>query len=258
MRVALITPDALIETVAFRTNYLMVLPSELQRQEYVSKYRDAQLDDNIYIILDNGIAEGTSFGLVDLLDMADYIDADEIVVPDVMGDGLATCELVKRFEEGLLAKTLDKYAFMAVAQGKTWSEVFSCVEYYLSQDWINTIAFPRCLQSFGSDARLEVLEHWAREIQDSDKEVHLLGSTAMLDEIQIVRTQFNDYVRGVDTCMPFEVVRQGHTGSLSQGGFRYEGRGPGYFSWVPTPYEKARIDFNVETYLNWAGAPEVN
>jgi hypothetical protein len=251
MKVALIVPDKLIQTVGFRTNYHMVLPSELRRQEYSLPYK--QLAEHNYIILDNGIAEGTSYGMIDLLDMAAYIGADEIVVPDVMGDGLASCELAKRFEEGLLAKTYDKYAFMAVAHGKTFSELYSSIEYYISQDWINTIAFPRCLQIFGDDARFEAIAYWIGDIIAAGKEVHCLGSTSDLTEVK--RLAEFSHIRGIDTCMPLDIIRAGV--SLSQGEARYMGRAPNYFTWVPTEAELELVNFNVTTYLTWANAPEM-
>lgn len=251
MKVALITPDALIEDIGLLTDYHMVLPSELSRQSYKNGYR--YLDPTNFIILDNGIAEGTSYGMIDLLDMARDIGANEIVVPDVIGDGLATVELVKRFEEGLLARTLDKYTWMAVAQGRTFSELYSCIEWYLSQDWINTIGFPRAMQKWGQDARWEAINHWALDITRAGKEIHCLGSMRYPMEVRMLATtRCASSIRGIDTCMPIDLARAGV--SISQGGVAYEGRSDGYFEWDPRGEAEAAglVVDNVQTYLDWA------
>jgi hypothetical protein len=255
MKVALIAPRSLLTTIGHMTQYHMILPEHLDDAKYERHWNTV----TGYRILDNGIAEGRQVTPMRLYTWAYHFKADEVVVPDTMGRGGDTMEKVRAYEQEvfrMVPKWAERIKHMVVAQGVIMSDVFRCIEYYLGLDWVNTIAFPRCLQSFGQDARLEILESWGKDIRAAGKEIHCLGSTQDLSEVKTLEREFGDIIRGIDTCMPIDIARAGVSLSQGDGRIRYMGRSEGYFDWEPDAEAKSLAVSNCNTYLEWATAAD--
>jgi hypothetical protein len=248
MEVALIAPTPLLWTVGSMTRYHMVLPEVLVASE---DYRTFYRGSVGYKILDNGVSEtGRPLAPTELMDLALSQQVDEIVVPDIMGNADGTIELAEQFKRTVPRLLSVKY--MGVAQGTIMSDFYRCVEYWLAQDWVSTIAFPRCIQIRGDHARWEAVEYWQDDILGAGKDIHCLGSTQDITEVKALS---NLHIRGIDTCMPIDFARSGLNLQEVQNGpnrVRYLGRTDGYFDWVPSEDQNRLVVQNCNTYLEWA------
>src|ERR1700748_2794438 len=125
MRLALIPPVSLIDDI-FNTNYQMVLP-HIAHLNYIAAYRSARKRGD-FLILDNGAAEGETPSLADLMTAAQDYMANEVVVPDVLGDADQTRALAEDFGEFIERYHFnDLFGYMGVVQGRTIDEIYQCL-----------------------------------------------------------------------------------------------------------------------------------
>src|ERR1700760_755871 len=97
MDVALITPyDRLADTVG--RPYHMLLPSCLHNREYVETYGSmTRVNGKPYFILDNGMFEGSMVSNERLIEQAEALWIDELIMPDVRGSMWETISKVVDF-----------------------------------------------------------------------------------------------------------------------------------------------------------------
>lgn len=250
MKVALIPPTDCIEIVErFNTGYHLVLP-----QMFINDavYRLFYKDVDGFKILDNGVAEGVSIYHMDLHDVASTLQADEIVVPDVMGDCGETIESARRFEHWARP---DQYDYVGVLQGQNMAEVMKCLTFFSNCNWIKNIAVPRILnvlidKTFRYTFLNALVEH---DLNDPERaygfnSIHCLGYSSWEREVVALETLPN--VRGVDTSFPFVMA-------LADRPIRseYKARAPHYFQAIvdrrSTQWEL--MNDNVRFFLDWAG-----
>ncbi len=114
-------------------NYLLLLAHEVLKDP--TGYID--LIDNVensaqhprFIIMDNGTIErGTPVSAGEILEAANYVEADCVVTPDVVGDMAATKKLI--MDQGHLVSR--DFPLMRIPQGSCYTELISCV------DWLNS------------------------------------------------------------------------------------------------------------------------
>lgn len=152
------------------------------------------------IIMDNGVIErGAPVPLQDLLEASNWVGADVVVGPDVVGDFQATQKLM--IEQGDLIR--QDFQMMLIPQGETLEEACECVrwmdEKYATagpQWW----GIPRWMANkFGSRAGvINYINNYARG--SGDIRIHLLGmSENFEDDIQCSRTLS---VIGIDSANP--------------------------------------------------------
>lgn len=158
----------------------------------------AELAKNIpgYKILDNSLIElGGAVDLGRVLVAADYIGADEIILPDVFQNGPATIDVVNQ----ALSKLNDlypnrswPYKLMAVAQGKDEKEWYECYMALMKNPDIDVIGIPKVLAKMHPQGR----PHFVNELCAlRQKPHHLLGLWYSV-------TEFNDYerIRDIRSC----------------------------------------------------------
>jgi hypothetical protein len=256
VEVALIPPTSLLWTIGNMTRYHMIIPGALSvpgpsKNFYLDFYRGVPG----YKMLDNGAAEGVQVGPKELIDLAYTLKVDEIVVPDAMMDGPETIFKVGEFSWA--ASDHPNFKYMAVCQGKDPSEFDNTMTFLLRQEWIHTIAFPRCMQDMqgagNSYGRSAAIIHWRDKILAAGKEIHCLGSMRDLTEVKRLSNIYG--VRGIDTCAPVVMgIKQVDIARLPE----YDGRQEDYFrlqieagpaSMNPT---FGTISRNCNTYLEWA------
>ena len=91
MRVATVVPVKSVDLVE-DDDYKMALAHLTGSREYRQAYASG------YVMLDNGVVEtGESVDPVRLLDIAERIKANEVVVPDAIGDSQKTIIMAERF-----------------------------------------------------------------------------------------------------------------------------------------------------------------
>jgi|SRR5688572_14195290 len=243
MRAALIPPKGFYYSAA-RSNYHLML-AQVEDIEYQQFYWTVPETD--FLIVDNGAAEGAPVTTDKLLSVAASFGADEIVVPDVIGDWKATVKAAYAFlnEIGDFSTGL-----MFVAQGKTMEEVMLSIEAALDMRPF-TIGIPRHLvTTIGPNARVNVLEHI--EERYGRIPVHLLGTSKswVAEILRIAKT--HPWVRGVDTSMPYNHafksldLRNKNARVMRPGGYFTEKQ-----------FMNVRLmDDNIATYLEWASGTE--
>lgn len=152
--------------------------------EYASYYKQ----EKGLKLLDNSLFElGYALPAEDVIKAAELVEADILVSPDVIRDGEATVENAKAFTQHLKELgVLDKYAVMAVPQGKSVKEWMDCYSELVKIEGIDCIGLSiigmiTSMQDVtGTEdivtnrtAFMSVLEKW--EGIDTAKWHHLLG-----------------------------------------------------------------------------------
>ncbi len=166
-------------------------------------------------ILDNGAYElDSSISIKDILDIAHNIGADEIILPDHMFDCDKTVEAtLNALEEIIVAYEKIPFKLMAVIQGKTPDEYDYCLQVFKKIKEISTIGIPKKFlreSHPGISRRVCALERagyarWIKEHEIPDKDIHLLGLSWHLMELQYCK----DAVRSCDTNLVAEATKQG-------------------------------------------------
>jgi hypothetical protein len=157
-------------------------------QEFFSK----EARQGNFVMLDNSIIEvGTPLKMENLIKLAVWIKASELVIPDALNDMGKTIKL----GEDSISKWFGEVNLVAVPQGKTKTEWLSCLNEVLL--WpIKTVGISRMLYGIFED-RCEALSS-AKRLLDSEKNIHLLGCRDLL-EIRKIRKVLGDRVRSVDS-----------------------------------------------------------
>lgn len=176
-----------------------------QDPHYLAYFKHRVDTGAAYVILDNGAHEHKFSDPVDqLIECAKAMDADEIVLPDVIADGPAT---VKSSLAALpkLRKELHGKQIMAVPQGRDFVEWLECLE-QLSQLDVDVIGIPRI--------QADVVGSWlphvlAVESMMPGVPIHLLGSPHDLSSAAMVEQAFPNRVRSTDTSKPVHYAMVG-------------------------------------------------
>lgn len=243
MHVALISPLALLNRYASRTNYHLVLPHLLDSKKYSVFYREMQLRGD-YVILDNGAAEGTLYGPRYLHTLAKKIQAHEIVVPDTLGDTQATIGQYL----GFTPYAQPEYKYMAVIQGQNFSEVQRClalIDTNPSLMYITTIGIPRILNKIKPNFRVMLTEWLINEHFHDRFEFHYLGATPEWSTEVGILAEY-PLGRGLDTSKPIYMGLLG----LDINFDKDPGRPENYFH---VTHDAPKIEHNVASFLTWAG-----
>ena len=146
MKLALIPPISWISTTSC-TDYQLLLPQLLMYPKYVEHYTRLAKSEDQHLILDNGANEGAQVNSTSLVRMADEVGVDEVVVPDVLLDDVATLSRMATFFDRVKDKDVGNLKYMGVAQGSTEEAVHSCISTMMSEfgSKLHSIALPRHL-----------------------------------------------------------------------------------------------------------------
>lgn len=253
MNVALICPTSLLEKYGRLTRYHLVLPHLLGSKKYSDFYRERRRNGN-FVILDNGAAEGVEFGPRHLHTLAREVEANEIVVPDTLGDLLETISKAKAF----VPFVEPDFKYMAVLQGSTLQEVISCLHFYDQAPdmvYLTCIGIPRHLTSLNPRFRVNLTEFLIAEQFHLKYQFHYLGASSWLREISALQSIVSEHLvknwdssgfRGIDTSAP---INMGLMGKWIHND-PHEHRIPNFFDITYDRYDQVMI--NINQYLNWA------
>lgn len=203
MKIAVICPIPLLRKYAIVSDYHMALTHlVLESEEYANFYAQRRLRGD-YVILDNSLIEmGSAMDMEKVLEAAQRIKPNEVVLPDVFKEGKATLEAIDRCLMSY-GKELAKYKTMAVAQGHNYGQWLECHNELITYDEINVIGIPKVTSTFkdvggryGLCANLGM-----NQLNSPDKAYHLLG---VWDNPfpEIYGISAYSWVRGVDTVLP--------------------------------------------------------
>lgn len=164
------------------------------------------LRNNKYLIIDNQHPFSTknTVGQVEsgeLLEIAAKIGANEIVVPDVIGDRFATIRSAYLFID-LYKQQHKHFNLMFVPQGFDEFDWFECYQWFASafKKNIDVIGIPKWLSEISTNLRLRLLNHI-----DDKFHIHFLGcATGWGEFVEIPRR-----VRSWDTSLLYSLAQQG-------------------------------------------------
>jgi hypothetical protein len=260
VKAALIPAKGYYATATLKSDFHLVL-AQIEDKSYKDTYTYTNIDEDSYVIVDNGAAEGSTVDDEQLLEAVRFYSADEVVIPDVMGDMKATIERKDKFLKSAEATDADHgiyngVHFMGVVQGQTFDEVAECIDNFLDDERIDVIGVPRHLLTTFKDshARFHVLMYMEKR-KGWEQKVHLLGTNNVWpSEILGIAQQF-PWVRSCDSSLPYNYTigeaRLDEATELRE----HIGRPDGYFTrtWE---LDMDLLNDNIDTYLGWARGTE--
>ena len=180
----------------YENDYAMLL-THLALQGYYAPRNPHER--NCYTILDNSlIEEGKAIDLSTVMDMADALQVDEIVLPDVFMDAYETIYAVEDAVNFIRRKGPwnRTYKLMAVCQGSSYTTFNQCFDRLSRIPEIHCIGIPKAVNRFMPGGRPSIEALW----QNSTKCIHLLGCAFTLKEL--TEYAFPAKIRSCDTCIP--------------------------------------------------------
>jgi hypothetical protein len=174
------------------TYHLLIATEVLKNPARWSEFWVQPGHDDFFIIMDNGLIEtGQPTDPESLREAAEAVEADCIVLPDVLGSYDKTIKAVKA---SLSEMRQTGYPLMGVIQGRTWNEVDYISAYYKDID-VKFLAIPRVMvELFGT--RLSLLTR----VRQYPIAIHLLGFSENLWDDVICTT--HPGVMGIDSAVP--------------------------------------------------------
>ena len=165
-------------------------------------YRNMARDHEGYKILDNSLIElDGAMSMKDVLNAAELIGADEVVLPDVFKNGSETIKATLN-ALGEHKEELKKYKTMAVVHGETVDEWIRTFLIFSARPDIDVLGIPKVIQeqftSYGVPGRARILN---KVISLTDKEIHLLGLWENLNELMHYNHHLTK-IRSMDTSLP--------------------------------------------------------
>lgn len=165
-------------------------------------YRNMAVNHKGYKILDNSLIElDGALSMQDVLNAAELIKADEVVLPDVFMDGEAT---IKSTTEALeeYKEELKQYKTMAVVHGKTEDEWLRTFLYFSERPDVDVLGIPKVMHK-------QFTENWqpgrpsllGKVIDLTDKDIHLLGLWNGFNELHYYGSDL-EKIRSMDTSLP--------------------------------------------------------
>lgn len=232
---------------------------------YFIERRKAGMGD--YVVLDNGAHENkTGEPISKLLELAVLIDADEIVLPDVLDDYIGTVEAtataLDQIEQNLeLAKNfLDKKGrrIMLVPQGKDYDEWRRCLEKLLqlydfmvrSQDLSAEIPVIGVSKDYDDVFPGGLHQAFLGELEGlrDEVDVHCLGWPRDLWNFGRLLHDF-PWIRSTDSARAYVYALAGVRLELGAPYPEYPKRPSDYFSHQMTPEERLLAQLNLEEYF---------
>lgn len=272
MKAALIPPVPELPLFGVGTFHLL-LSHLFKRPGYLKHYK-AQRQMGAYLVLDNAAHENTSGeDPLTLVEKALAINAQEIVVPDVLEDGPATVEAAVTAVEAWFenSEVMREYnpALMYVPQGKDLDEWKQCLnelcllhtytarKYKLSRDFVIGVSkdyevwdggLPSLLSNFIMPYRETALQNGLR------MHVHMLGWGRKLWGLRELAHSF-PWVRSTDSAKPFVYAMHGtYLGAhIDSEPPEYPKRPKNYFSRTLSHEEKVAAISNCTLFKLLAG-----
>lgn len=221
----------------------MMLPEPWMREQ---RYRDYYKSAYGFKIFDNGEAEGMRMQPADLMKTAIELGADEVVVPDHLGDCDKTIELARNFVRA--ARKYPGIQYMGVLQGNSYGEYIKCLQAFQDLSYIKTIGVPRNIcKVIGSKwARVALMDMIVDQELHIQYEFHALGATPWMREVVCLS---ETPMRSIDTSLPFVMALDKRSITIDE----YIDRQPDFFVREPNHYERELCLDNISTYRDWAG-----
>lgn len=219
MKVATILPQSYLH-ICEDEDYLMALAHLINKpgmEAYTAFFKRKGLDENTYLIMDNGVIEGDPRPINELLTKAIEIHANELILPDCFRNSTETLRMVDEATLYLANHSMDITGmnFMAVPQGETLEQWLSCAVLLLDNPAVGCIGVPKVLVDIaGRDARYVAISKLADRVGDfGGRDIHLLGCWKTPLEVSMIAKGVLQgdlpEVRGVDSIIAYNMARAG-------------------------------------------------
>ena len=207
MKVGFIPPRGLDERI-WLNPFAMTLAQYIKRSDtYAKLVASGRTSGSYYVVVDNGAAEGQMVERTELDEAALAVNANELVLPDKMGDMPGTLRLVADYMHNRQKAWAPK--LMGVVQGRTVKELHACIEQYLRFKQIRVLGVPRLLVSkLGSASRID-LANWVQNSYPGQFEIHFLGTSPTWVKEVSMTAKYAPHVRSVDSSMPYNYAIAG-------------------------------------------------
>ena len=241
MKLAIISPNSLLDRYS-QTDYHLILPDMLKDPEYYRFYHSVARG---WKVLDNGAHEEGTRSPDELFRIAEALQVDEIVAPDVIGDRSTTLDMIDSFEP--YARRHPEYQYMGVVQGSSIAEAWECLNQLTDYNpFIKSIGIPQHLCRFDEHIRAEmsdVVDEWLGH------QIHLLGSNSRWPR-EVKHLSNLKLVVGHDTTYP---VKMGLQGIYISDNPENIPRWDNYFddSGIMTDMQDYVIKENIRVYRSW-------
>lgn len=164
---------------------------------WATSMRLAHMGRNVEVIMDSSVIElGLPMTITQILEAADIVNANTIVLPDIIGDQQATHHLVI---DAMEYPEVKKYNTMFVPQGENWDEYVESLEFAAKYKVGTCIGLPRdAVKYLNSRYKLALMTR----IINKRKPIHLLGfsNTNVWDDFYTAVSV--EGIIGIDSAVP--------------------------------------------------------
>ncbi|MFC4004098.1 hypothetical protein ACFS2C_01795 [Prauserella oleivorans] len=167
-------------------------------------HREAQRGAEI--IVDNGVFDlGHALPAADLIAAARIVDAREIILPDVMRDGLATIKASDEAAHEILDLS-DEFRLCVVLHAADDQEWLRCYDYFASSDYVGAIALPASRRPAPEDQLCRTRWAATRYLEDhgmiEDGIVYRLLGLGRTGHLELVEQREHEWIASVDGAAP--------------------------------------------------------
>lgn len=204
MKVCFIPPKGLEQRIGIGGQVLCLAP--LVSDDAYRNAVHAAAANGIPIIMDNGIAEGVQLTPRQLFQAYHTFGANELVVPDELGEARKTMDRVTRYLDSIHVTDGD---LMAVAQGTDETTVRRVIDNYARWRKITVLGIPRLLgRHIGPDARLNLAKYVDKQYPGRFQ-IHLLGAQPNWPGEVYAAAKEVPFIRSFDTSLPYNYALAG-------------------------------------------------
>lgn len=230
---------------------IMCLAQLLSEEWIESSYIDtiSRLTKNKFTILDNGANEGKALTHEALAEASKLISANEVVLPDVLGNALETYDASIAY---LKHYRMPEQQYMGVVQGDTKEELKSLIGMYAVAGDVTTLGIPRLLMNrIHKSVRLDIAI-WIEAEFPKRFQVHFLGASGLWPKEPYYAARYELRVRSIDTSLPFNYGLQGVQLQDSAGATtRQIDRQDNYFTRWHEITSLTTVIHNMNVYKEW-------
>jgi len=167
-------------------------------------HREAQRGAEI--IVDNGVFDlGHALPAVDLIAAARAVSAREIILPDVMRDGLATVKASDRAAREI-RDLCDDFRLCVVLHAADDQEWLRCYDHFVRSDYVGAVALPASRRPAPEDQLCRTRWTATRYLEDhgmvEDRIVYRLLGFGRTGHLELVRQREHEWIASIDGAAP--------------------------------------------------------
>jgi hypothetical protein len=209
MKLAVIAPPEYLSEVHYaRLSYHMALGQELIRNVAYCDWYRWRHNHGDFIIVDNGAAEpgDERIPFENVLEAAEYVHADEVILPDVLYDSSATIACTT---DSSVLSNIPLRNRMVVPQGTCFEEWIECFEGIAERIQFRSIGVAKHLEKTAKGGRAAIIR-WLRNTRWTETvDIHLLGIWAdPVTEITRASAAYHG-IRGIDSAAAIAYAQHG-------------------------------------------------